>query len=122
MSGFAHPISTVRLHRPQLVFLTVALVAAAVLLAVLALTSSGPFHSSHASAAPISATGGPNEAARGNAVSTASGASDSIVSGGPDESARGIAASTASGASGPIVSGGPNESARGIAAASASQP
>jgi hypothetical protein len=60
--------------------------------------------------------GGPNEAARGAAVSSAVGDRVSPA-GGPNETARGQAVSTASGSV--VVPGGPNETARGQSVSSA---
>ena len=98
MSGFAHPYPQIRLHRSRLL-IALAVIGAATALVLAFTLGGGDSARSGASVAPISATSGPNETARGNAASIAAGASDSVVTGGPDESARGVSAATASGAS-----------------------
>ena len=97
-----------RLRSPRTAFLVAAAVlAVGGVLFIWIVTGSGGT-SSH----PL---GGPNEAARGLAVSSASGSQ--IGAGGPNETARGQSVSSASGS--PISAGGPNETARGQSASSA---
>ena|SRR5437763_1038219 len=88
--------------------IVVALLAVAGVLFVWIVTGGGSSTASHS-------LGGPNEAARGAAVYSATGGAVNPT-GGPNEAARGQAVSTASGSN---VPGGPNETVRGQSAASA---
>jgi hypothetical protein len=102
MSGFTHSHAEVGPFRTRLlplIALVVAAAALAVLVALLATRGDSPA-AQHAGVAPISASIGPNEAARGVSAATATGGSAPFEAGGPDESARGIAAASAGGASG----------------------
>jgi hypothetical protein len=100
MSSVAHPHTPVRVRvRPSRlsILIVTALVICATVAAVILLTSSGSSHRSGASVAPTSQTGGPNEAARGQAAASAVGASSQPAqTGGPNEAARGRSAAAAS--------------------------
>jgi hypothetical protein len=121
MSQHVQDLSPVRfrIQRPSVgwmvsLALAVAILTTSTMLIVLNDGGTGP-QTSHIVKTSV---GGPNEAARGSSVATATGVPSSLPTGGVDESARG---SSVAAATSLPTSHGINETARGQAAASASR-
>ena len=115
-NALPHPRpSVVQFHWRRLIAL-VALVMVAAAFTIYLVPSGDESHPSR-SVQSIS-SGGPNEAARAAAVSSAAGSQPILRTGGPDETARGNAVA---GGNSVLGSGGPNETARGNAASNATR-